>query len=1205
LELSIDSLHLGCRDKKFQWQAVLVISPLLIALNKYGYQTAYNFVKASLSFPESPSSLLCAFEKDYQQDCFEEFTNDRKLGDTNLLLLSDLLILKAAILQYLSAGLHNVVGSSTIQALRHDPDCLLRECALNSDYKGTVEQLQNDLWGQCEYLAGIVRNCNEVFMRVLSGTRCFRIDSKSGQRIRAFWLRQQCVTMIRNGAVVDLLKQIETRAAAVCRIQSLMRGILGKRILFIVRIQSLVRGISGRKRAAAVRRISGATRVQALVRGRKGRRRAAKLRCAIRIQSLVRGTYGRERVATVRRSVSASRIQALVRGRSARRLASEGRNFKTWWTPSTSQLPAFSWETYKESELGMAQAFEDFDDESSETYRLISNAAIAAMESANPPETTTAHAEEPTTVGAPTYSEEVLARATKSENGPRVSQSFENIKLTHNVVKWFKDSSPKFRDMFCRRISQLASGEKSRILRKHLTGSKHTIWETYLDQSTAQRLIWTECRNSTGEPSILVWYVSKHKWVSRYMVLIDKMLSRMGSPRFHDIDMLGTGAIALEEDTVMIDPLGNAPLRIHEMPTRQVFRMVNEAWIPPLHLTSTEKEVVHAHGTVLVLGRSGTGKTVCVCNKIAYDLENHGEDDSFKQLFVSRSHNLCTMVKSLVEASMPKDIQTLNADFSTFQQLSQRLSASFESIGHPSTIAPVASLVTFDDFKLFVKEKACPKMSLDPLVIWTQIRSYIKGSIEGFQTGSCLDRDDYVGLGKSRCRLSPKEREVAYDVFLLYQTWLKESNRCDDSDLIFDLLLRINRLSLETRQEQGLLFDSIYVDEVQDFTQIDIALFWKLCEGRSLFLAGDTAQSVVQGVAFRFDEVRSVASSLCGQQRNKVPSKPFVLSINYRSHTGILDIAALVLQIMYDAFPGSANKVDPDKGLFRGPRPSIFSSANFDKSSFQEVIASNPGIVLLTQQSEVGLVQEMVGHNAAPVFDIVTAKGLDFDQLFLVNFFCGLPEKYHKPWVNLLNDMEESKTKAKKEAAYPELEMQLKLLYTAITRCRNRLFFLETRASNAGDKFYRELVTKRLADKQQLANLQSGLKTPGEWISQGIEFAIDGESSDSHDSAAKFFELSRKCFLMAGKANLAKKVECQKHALGLLRLLRERQQDRDEDNSSWVELLSQVPEAAKNAWIEGFIDLTRQLSLEYVEASNDSLTSVLMQQFVLNKLDSS
>jgi hypothetical protein len=49
--------------------------------------------------------------------------------------------------------------------------------------------------------------------------------------------------------------------------------------------------------------------------------------------------------------------------------------------------------------------------------------------------------------------------------------------------------------------------------------------------------------------------------------------------------------------------------------------------------------------------------------------------------------------------------------------------------------------------------------------------------------------------------------------------------------------------------------------------------------------------------------------------------------------------------------------------------------------------------------------------------------------------------------------------------AQPQMETQLKLLYTAVTRSCARLIFAETRSSAAGDDFFRWLEGEKLAER--------------------------------------------------------------------------------------------------------------------------------------------
>ena len=57
----------------------------------------------------------------------------------------------------------------------------------------------------------------------------------------------------------------------------------------------------------------------------------------------------------------------------------------------------------------------------------------------------------------------------------------------------------------------------------------------------------------------------------------------------------------------MLDAMGNVPLKLYDVSFNEIDAISDKAWKPPMHLTKKETEVVQAKGTVLLLGRSGTG----------------------------------------------------------------------------------------------------------------------------------------------------------------------------------------------------------------------------------------------------------------------------------------------------------------------------------------------------------------------------------------------------------------------------------------------------------------------------------------------------------------------------------------------------------------------------------------------------------------------
>ena len=109
----------------------------------------------------------------------------------------------------------------------------------------------------------------------------------------------------------------------------------------------------------------------------------------------------------------------------------------------------------------------------------------------------------------------------------------------------------------------------------------------------------------------------------------------------------------------------------------------------------------------------------------------------------------------------------------------------------------------------------------------------------------------------------------------------------------------LDQHSLDGMEAEGstlLPIDSLFVDEVQDFTQAELYILAKLCrDPNSLFLAGDTAQSIAVGVDFRFTDVRQIFYNSFGG----IEPELLQLSHNYRSHAGVLRLAACVVELLY------------------------------------------------------------------------------------------------------------------------------------------------------------------------------------------------------------------------------------------------------------------------------------------------------------------
>jgi hypothetical protein len=77
-----------------------------------------------------------------------------------------------------------------------------------------------------------------------------------------------------------------------------------------------------------------------------------------------------------------------------------------------------------------------------------------------------------------------------------------------------------------------------------------------------------------------------------------------------------------------------------------------------------------------------------------------------------------------------------------------------------------------------------------------------------------------------------------------------------------------------------------------------------------------------------------------------------------------------------------------------------------------------------------------------------------------MDFFSSIAKSDQKAWKQML--LHDSLDDALR--LFSQIETQLKLLYTGMTRSCQRLIFIETQDSQAGDVFFRWLREKQLAE---------------------------------------------------------------------------------------------------------------------------------------------
>ena len=294
-----------------------------------------------------------------------------------------------------------------------------------------------------------------------------------------------------------------------------------------------------------------------------------------------------------------------------------------------------------------------------------------------------------------------------------------------------------------------------------------------------------------------------------------------------------------------------------------------------------------------------------------------------------------------------------------------------------------------------VISQKCGTRHLDPMLVWLEIQSFIKGSRAALLKGSALHLEDYLEIGHKMAPNFSTERETIYKLYKRYEEYCQNKRHnvflFDECDLVHDIHHRLRAV-----QDLPWSIHTLYIDEVQDFTQAELVVYLHCCRHpNSLFFTGDTAQSIMRGIAFRFQDLRSSFHAIhTVVPQVNVPQEPHTLTINFRSHSGILRLAGSIIDLLQMFFKGSIDHLPSDNGMFSGPTPVILDSC--EESDLALLLSSNKRESSRIEfgAHQVVLVQSKEAKDNLPsvlkgaiVLTIFESKGLEFDDVLLYNFF--------------------------------------------------------------------------------------------------------------------------------------------------------------------------------------------------------------------------
>jgi superfamily I DNA/RNA helicase len=666
-------------------------------------------------------------------------------------------------------------------------------------------------------------------------------------------------------------------------------------------------------------------------------------------------------------------------------------------------------------------------------------------------------------------------------------------------------------------IEKLTERQFDRGLRvKKLKGINEKVWEARINK--ASRLIFTykkSIRPDTGKPQTYIAVqdicldhddVSRRararkintdsQWLDADVVeMIGNIDFENTTPEYqnHLNQILSKELENPQIDGDFVDELlGNIQWRVVESEEEWHKAIVQKDGDLPLKLSPEEYELVNIRGNLLLSGSAGTGKTTVGLYRLWKSLDTLKSE---KRLYVAYN-------KILVSNSKEQ-----------FARLTSQGNVETKSIFHFKTIKDLCldililagesyrleDEVTYQVFhqiysRLPEREKPYPSS-----FIWDEIRSIIKGahleidskdSFLSSKNNLLFPKNKYIEeLGKKRSSTIPeRDRHKVYKVAEWYQEYLRKENRFDEIDLARMTLQVIKKVNYDR-------YHLIVCDEVQDFTELQLKLLVSLAAtDGNLFFAGDLHQ-MISPSGFRWGDLKK---NFFGRHKHDVPTEK-ILKFNFRSVDSLVNLANQVLNLRSRILKESIQKKEQPYSNYGENARLITAPLENLKPSLGNL---NPEDAILVRSDENKQIFRKE-FNSSFVFTIEEAKGLEFDTVFLVEFF-----KSHQL---LWNKVFDSK-RMLKESDIPELRLELNLLYVAVTRARRILNIWETEHSPVWNQ--EELINFVHSIDSESVKKDQIEPTIEMWVNRGIYYRDAG-----------FYDQAIECFEKAGDEKLKLEVE--------------------------------------------------------------------------------
>jgi len=474
-----------------------------------------------------------------------------------------------------------------------------------------------------------------------------------------------------------------------------------------------------------------------------------------------------------------------------------------------------------------------------------------------------------------------------------------------------------------------------------------------------------------------------------------------------------------------------------------------------ISLDEDQNEIFSLPTPLIIIGSAGSGKTALTLEKMKHLKGKVG--------YISLSPYLVENAQNIYYANSFEN-EKQEVDFLSFTEYLQ------------SIHLPKGKEINFRAFEQWYERYKQHYKIKETYKLFEEFKGVLTGSIID---KPYLEKDDYLNLGVKQSIFLADERPKVYEIFEKYLAFLKEGKYYDSNIVAFEMLEKVTAT-----------YDFIVVDEVQDLTNIQLMLILKSIKNQetNFILSGDSNQ-IVHPNFFSWSQLKSMFF-----KTNLKGTILRILKTNYRNSRHVTTLSNTLLKIKNARF-GSIDKestylintVSKNTGEVQFYK----DSEKIKKELNNKTKSSTHFAVLVMNNEDKHKVQKY--FKTPLVFSIQEAKGLEYENIILVNFISDYQKEFREitNGVNVEDLKDEnmvySRAKDKTNKELEAYKFYVNSLYVAITRAVKNLYILEEVRKHP----LMDLL--QLKEEQKELKIEEQLSSKEDWLEEARRLEMQGK----------------------------------------------------------------------------------------------------------------